>query len=60
MNVAILIMFWAMLGWRFAFAEFFGGIIIIAIVSVGLSLVFATARCVRSQPRRPATAAMRS
>ena len=39
MNVAILIMFWAMLGWRFAFAEFFGGIIIIAIVSVGLSLV---------------------
>ena len=39
MNVAILIMFWAMLGWRFAAAEFFGGIVIIAIVSVGLSLV---------------------
>ncbi len=40
MNVAILIMFWAMLGWRFAFAEFFGGIIIIAIVCLGLTLLF--------------------
>jgi uncharacterized membrane protein YraQ (UPF0718 family) len=40
MNVAILIMFWAMLGWRFAFAEFFGGVIIIAIVSGGLTLAF--------------------
>jgi uncharacterized membrane protein YraQ (UPF0718 family) len=40
MNVAILIMFWAMLGWQFAAAEFFGGIVIVAIVSVGLTLVF--------------------
>ena len=40
MNVAILIMFWAMLGWRFAFAEFFGGVVIIAIVTTGLSLFF--------------------
>jgi len=40
MNVAILIMFWAMLGWRFAFAEFFGGVIIIAVVSGGLTLAF--------------------
>jgi uncharacterized membrane protein YraQ (UPF0718 family) len=39
MNVAILIMFWAMLGWRFAFAEFFGGIIIIAIVVAGATLL---------------------
>jgi uncharacterized membrane protein YraQ (UPF0718 family) len=38
MNVAILIMFWAMLGWKFAFAEFFGGLIIIAIVSLGASM----------------------
>jgi uncharacterized membrane protein YraQ (UPF0718 family) len=38
MNVAILIMFWAMLGWRFAFAEFFGGAIIIAVVVLGLPL----------------------
>jgi uncharacterized membrane protein YraQ (UPF0718 family) len=37
MNVAILIMFWAMLGWKFAFAEFFGGLIIIAVVSLGAS-----------------------
>ena len=40
MNVAILIMFWALLGWRFAFAEFFGGIIIIAVVSAGIGLLF--------------------
>jgi uncharacterized membrane protein YraQ (UPF0718 family) len=36
MNVAILIMFWALLGWKFAFAEFFGGAIIIAVVALGL------------------------
>jgi uncharacterized membrane protein YraQ (UPF0718 family) len=40
MNVAILIMFWAMLGWRFAFAEFFGGIVIIAVVCGGLTVLF--------------------
>jgi uncharacterized membrane protein YraQ (UPF0718 family) len=40
MNLAILIMFWAMLGWRFAFAEFFGGIVIIAVVCGGLSVLF--------------------
>jgi len=38
MNVAILIMFWAMLGWQFAFAEFFGGAIIIAVVVAGMPL----------------------
>ncbi|MBV8656076.1 MAG: permease [Candidatus Eremiobacteraeota bacterium] len=43
MNVAILILFWSLLGWRFAFAEFFGGAIIIAVVVTGLSLLFRTA-----------------
>lgn len=40
MNVAIVILFWSLLGWKFAFAEFFGGAIIIAIVTIGLSLWF--------------------
>jgi uncharacterized membrane protein YraQ (UPF0718 family) len=39
MNVAIVIMFWAMLGWKFAFAEFFGGLIIVAIVCGGATLL---------------------
>lgn len=40
MNIAILIMFWVLVGWQFAFAEFFGGLIIIAVISVGLTLFF--------------------
>jgi uncharacterized membrane protein YraQ (UPF0718 family) len=40
MNVAIVVLFWSLLGWKFAFAEFFGGAIIIAVVTVGLSLWF--------------------
>ncbi|HEY9181086.1 MAG TPA: permease [Candidatus Baltobacteraceae bacterium] len=40
MNVAILVLFWSLLGWKFAFAEFFGGIIIIAVVTTGISLLF--------------------
>lgn len=40
MNLAILILFWSLLGWRFAFAEFFGGAIIIAVVTAGLSVWF--------------------
>jgi uncharacterized protein len=40
MNLAIVILFWSLLGWKFAFAEFFGGIIIIAIVAGGLTLLF--------------------
>lgn len=40
MNVAILILFWSLLGWKFAFAEFFGGVIIIAVVTLGFSLFF--------------------
>jgi uncharacterized membrane protein YraQ (UPF0718 family) len=39
MNIAIVIMFWAMLGWQFAFAEFFGGLIVIAIVVAGFTLL---------------------
>jgi len=40
MNLAILVMFWAMLGWKFAFAEFAGGIVIIAVVALGIGLLF--------------------
>ncbi len=40
MNVAIVILFWSLLGWKFAFAEFFGGVIIIAVVTTGFSLLF--------------------
>lgn len=40
MNVAILVLFWSLLGWKFAFAEFFGGIIIIAVVVTGISILF--------------------
>jgi uncharacterized protein len=37
MNLAILILFWSLLGWKFAFAEFFGGVIIIAVVTLGFT-----------------------
>jgi uncharacterized protein len=40
MNLAILILFWSLLGWRFAFAEFFGGVIIIVVVTAGFSAFF--------------------
>jgi hypothetical protein len=40
MNIAILVMFWTLVGWKFAFAELFGGAIIIAVVATGLSLLF--------------------
>lgn len=40
MNVAILILFWSLLGWKFVFAEFFGGIVIIAVVTGGFTLLF--------------------
>jgi len=33
MNVAILVMFWTLVGWKFAFAELAGGAIIIAVVT---------------------------
>jgi uncharacterized membrane protein YraQ (UPF0718 family) len=40
MNLAILILFWSLLGWKFVFAEFFGGIIIIVVVTIGFGLLF--------------------
>ena len=49
MNLAILILFWSLLGWRFAFAEFFGGIIIITIVTGGLTLLFRGGELARLQ-----------
>lgn len=52
MNLAILILFWSLLGWRFAVAEFFGGVIIIAIVVTGFSLLFSRDR-LRARPQTP-------
>jgi uncharacterized membrane protein YraQ (UPF0718 family) len=52
MNVAILIMFWAMLGWKFAFAEFFGGAIIIAVVALGLPLFLRPGELTIAEPGR--------
>jgi uncharacterized protein len=49
MNIAILILFWSLLGWKFAFAEFFGGIIIIAVITVGFSLLFRPGELARLQ-----------
>ena len=45
---SILILFWSLLGWKFAFAELFGGVIIIAIVAGGLS-AFGSERLARLQ-----------
>jgi uncharacterized membrane protein YraQ (UPF0718 family) len=47
MNAAILILFWSLLGWKFAFAEFFGGIIIVAVVATGFTVLFGTKRLER-------------
>ena len=49
MNLAIVILFWSLLGWKFAFAEFFGGIIIIAIVATGFTLFFRAGELARLQ-----------
>lgn len=49
MNLAILILFWSLLGWRFAFAEFFGGVIIIAVVTLGFTLLFRAGELERLQ-----------
>jgi uncharacterized membrane protein YraQ (UPF0718 family) len=59
MNVAILIMFWAMLGWRFAFAEFFGGLIIIAFVVAGASVFLRPDELRAGAAARPALAPAR-
>jgi uncharacterized membrane protein YraQ (UPF0718 family) len=57
MNLAILILFWSLLGWRFAFAEFFGGVIIIAVVTVGFSLLFGRGELARLQGEHTAAVA---
>jgi uncharacterized protein len=49
MNVAILILFWSLLGWKFAFAEFFGGAIIIVVVALGFTLLFRPGELARLQ-----------
>jgi uncharacterized protein len=49
MNIAILILFWSLLGWKFAFAEFFGGIIIIAVITAGFSVLFRPGELARLQ-----------
>ncbi len=51
MNLAILVLFWSLLGWKFAFAEFFGGIIIIVIVTAGFTLLFRAGELERLQQR---------
>jgi len=51
MNLAILILFWSLLGWKFVFAEFFGGMIIIAVVTAGLTLLFRSKELERLQRR---------
>jgi uncharacterized membrane protein YraQ (UPF0718 family) len=53
MNLAILILFWSLLGWKFAFAEFFGGIIIIAVVVTGFSLIFGSSELERLRREHP-------
>lgn len=63
MNVAILILFWSLLGWRFAFAEFFGGVIIIAVVATGFTVLFgskelARLRAEHPSPLRPSSGAL--
>jgi uncharacterized membrane protein YraQ (UPF0718 family) len=49
MNLAILILFWSLLGWKFAFAEFFGGVIIIVVVTLGFTLLFRNGELERLQ-----------
>jgi uncharacterized protein len=49
MNIAILILFWSLLGWKFAFAEFFGGIIIIVVITLGFSVLFRPGELARLQ-----------
>lgn len=56
MNVAILILFWVLVGWKFAFAEFFGGIIIIAVVAAGLTILFPGAELDRLRQQLPVRA----
>jgi uncharacterized protein len=56
MNVAILILFWSLLGWKFAFAEFFGGVIIIAVVALGFTAFVGSAELERLRRERSTVA----
>lgn len=56
MNVSILILFWSLLGWKFAFAEFFGGIIIIAVVAAGFSALLGSEELERLRREHPSPA----
>lgn len=49
MNLAIVVLFWSLLGWQFAFAEFFGGVIIILIVTAGITLLIGEPELARLQ-----------
>lgn len=53
MNLAILILFWSLLGWKFAFAEFFGGLIIIAVVTIGFTFLFGSKELARLRREHP-------
>lgn len=58
MNVAILVLFWALLGWKFVAAEFFGGAIIIAVVGTGFSLFFSAEQLHDLQATAPGASAL--
>lgn len=53
MNIAILVLAWSLLGWQFTLAEFLGGIIVIAVVVTGLSLVFSAEELERLRQQAP-------
>jgi uncharacterized membrane protein YraQ (UPF0718 family) len=58
MNVAIVILFWSLLGWKFAFAEFAGGLIIIAIVAVGFTVLLGSKELDRLRREHPSPVAL--
>lgn len=58
MNVAIVVLFWSLLGWRFAFAEFFGGALIITVVAAGFTFIFGRDELARLRQEATATTAV--
>lgn len=58
MNISIVILFWSLLGWKFAFAEFFGGVIIIAIVALGFTVFVGSSELERLQREHPSPEAI--
>jgi uncharacterized membrane protein YraQ (UPF0718 family) len=60
MNVAIVILFWSLLGWKFAFAEFFGGVIIIAVVAAGFTMLVGSTELERLRREHPSPVAPRT